>query len=581
MKLLTACPLDCYDACSVIYEDGKLKGDKDHPITQGYLCPNLNSYLDTPVIKSPRYKSKEISMEEALEILKSELQKREDKRSLYFRGRGNFGAMQEITSEFFARRGFVGTRGSLCDGAGEAGIKSGRGESLVLTPEEIAKSEVVVVWGRNIDVTNSHLMPFIKDKILIVIDPVKTKIAKMAHLHLQIKPRSDIYTALLMARFAYIEQMDDEEYIACRCEDFDFYLDFIRSYPVKTLLEICGVEDAIDVITALELMRDKRTVFLVGIGVQKYYNGDQVVHMIDSLAAMLGLHGKEGCGVSYLGNSSYGIDLPFMKPKESVPIATVDFGEFDFVFIQGSNPANQMPCSAKVVKGLNNSDFVVYYGLYENETSKLADLVIPSCNFLQKEDVRFSYGHHYIAHMPKLEESTSGISEYDLTAYLMEAFGYEGLKSEHEYIESLLEANSTKEGEYLTSKSYEDRIYEEEFLTDSGAFCLIDEFEEKDLEGGEFHLVTCKYKHSLNSQFKRYDKAHLPPGIGFSDGDRVKISSEYGSYEFEVKIDDRLRNDCVLIYSGVEGVNYLTPNKLSRVGDSAIYQEVMVNLEKI
>ncbi len=577
----TACPLDCYDACSVIYENGKLKGDKNHPITQGYLCPNLNSYLETPLISSPRYRGKEISMDEVLEILKSELHKRGQNRSLYFRGRGNFGAMQEVTSEFFARRGFVGTRGSLCDGAGEVGIKSGRGESLVLTPQEIAKSEVVVVWGRNIDVTNSHIMPFIKDKILIVIDPIKTKIAQMANLHLQIKPKSDIWVALLMARFAYIEQMEDEAYIQSRCEDFNYFLDFIRSYPVKKLLDMCGVEDPIDVITALALMEEKRVAFLVGIGVQKYYHGDQVLHMIDSLAAMLGLHGKEGCGVSYLGNSSYEIELPFMKPKESVPVATVDFGEFDFVFIQGSNPANQMPCTLKVIEGLEKSDFMVYYGLFENETSKLADLVIPSCNFLQKEDVRFSYGHHYIAHMPKLEEPINGISEYALTNYLMSEFGYEGLKRESEYIELLLNSNSTKDGEYLTSKSYEDRVYKEEFLTDSGEFCFIDEFDDEELEGGEFHIITAKYKHSLNSQFKRYNKAHLPSGIGFVDGDRVKISSQYGSYVFEAKIDDRLRRDCILIYSGVEGVNYLTPNRVSREGDSAIYQEVMVDLEKI
>jgi len=39
MGKLTACPLDCYDGCSVIYEDGKLKGDPNHPFTKGSLCP--------------------------------------------------------------------------------------------------------------------------------------------------------------------------------------------------------------------------------------------------------------------------------------------------------------------------------------------------------------------------------------------------------------------------------------------------------------------------------------------------------------------------------------------------------------
>ncbi len=39
MKNRTICPLDCYDACSVLLENGKLKGDPDLPVTQGYLCP--------------------------------------------------------------------------------------------------------------------------------------------------------------------------------------------------------------------------------------------------------------------------------------------------------------------------------------------------------------------------------------------------------------------------------------------------------------------------------------------------------------------------------------------------------------
>ncbi len=64
MSQITACPLDCYDACRIIVdESGKIKGDKDHPITQGYLCPHLNHFDRVERLSQPRFKGKSISHE--------------------------------------------------------------------------------------------------------------------------------------------------------------------------------------------------------------------------------------------------------------------------------------------------------------------------------------------------------------------------------------------------------------------------------------------------------------------------------------------------------------------------------------
>jgi len=574
----TTCPLDCYDACSVRYNEDKLKGDKDHKFTNGYLCPNLHEYLNTPRIINPIYEGKEIDMDLAKIILTQKLEEFKDKNSIYFKGSGNFGHLQNITAEFFSKYGSTFTRGSLCDSAGEAGIKAGRETNYILTPEEIAKSEVVVVWGRNIDNTNSHLMDVIKNKILIVIDPVKTSLAKKAHIHLQIPPRSDFYLAMLFCRFAYMEQMDDEEYIQKHCSDFDYFLDFFRSYTINQLLEKTGVVIE-DFLTALMLIKDSKTSFLVGVGAQKYTNGAEVLRAIDSFVAMIGYFGKEGCGVSYLGDSKLGYEDPFVYTNKTVPKPTVDFGEYDLVFIQGANPANQMPDSNRVKDGLKKAKFVVYFGLYENETSKLADLVIPACDFLEKEDMRFSYGTPYVGLMPKLKEPQFGISEYELTCYLMEHFGYQKLEKASKYIEHMIESNSNFHDHYITSKSYENIPYSE----DDFSFEFIDESEdESEIEEEEgFWLLTPKYKYSLNSQFNRAKSIRVPPSLGLNDGDMVKVSSPFGELTADVMNDDRLRDDCILIYSGTHGVNNLTPSILSDEGDGACYQEVKVKIEKI
>ncbi len=94
-------------------------------------------------------------------------------------------------------------------------------------------------------------------------------------------------------------------------------------------------------------------------------------------------------------------------------------------------------------------------------------------------------------------------------------------------------------------------------------------------------MLSSKSNKSLNTQFVRDDKVQLHPELGYSEGERVQISSEYGEHEFTVKHNEDLRLDCVLITNNTEGVNYLTPSILSEEGDNACYQEVKVEIERI
>ncbi len=197
---------------------------------------------------------------------------------------------------FFKRYGSATTSGGLCENAGTYGIEEGRGASLVLSPEVVKDSEVVVIWGRNVSITNSHMLPALKGKKLIVIDPRLTDIAKKADVFVQIKPRGDLYFAMLLARVAYMEQMEDSKFIEERCENFDYFIDEITGTPMIELMQKSGVNlDKIGDI--LSLIKNRRVSFLVGIGVQKYIHGHSVLRAIDSFAAMLGLFGKRGSGV--------------------------------------------------------------------------------------------------------------------------------------------------------------------------------------------------------------------------------------------------------------------------------------------
>ncbi|MRI58851.1 MAG: molybdopterin oxidoreductase, partial [Epsilonproteobacteria bacterium] len=357
-------------------------------------------------------------------------------------------------------------------------------------------------------------------------------------------------------------------------EDFRFYEDFIKSFRMVPTTEKIGV-DLVDIATLAELMMDMKTVILVGNGVQKYAHGTEVIWAIDSLAAMLGLFGKEGCGVSFLGDTSLGLDDPFKVEAKRVIKPEVDFGAYDLCFIQASNPAVTMPDSKKVIEGLKKS-FCVVFGLYDDETAQLADLVIPAKNFLQKSDIRFSYGHEFVELMPKLQENDKALSEYELTKEMFKRFGLGDLEAEETYIEHFTK-QLKKRGDYFVLPSFEEVPYKDGF---EEPFCFIDEVEDEfDYVSEGYYLITPKPKNAINSQFKRDPFLYLPLRSGFKDEDRVIVSSKWGEVEMEVRLLAELRDDCVLAYSG-SAINYVTPPKADNYGNNAVFQELKVQIRK-
>lgn len=584
----TACGFDCYDGCVITYEESRISGSKDDKMTNGTLCAVLNREFDKATrIKTPMINGNAVSMNEALEYVASRL----TKKSLLWRGSGNVGVMQNVTNLLMEKINGYLTTGSLCDAAGHHGIEEGRGSNITLPIEQIEKSDVIVVWGRNITTTNAHILPIIKDKTIIVIDPVRTKIAKMADLHIQLAPRSDFYLALLLARFSFMEDLIDTNWLKVHAPEFEEYHDFVRGFRIKSLLTL--VDTSLDAIgDMLSLIKGKNVVFLVGVGVQKYSIGSQVLRAIDSLAALLGLFGKGGCGVSYLGDSKLEYENPFDTKCKRVSKIDTPFDDFDTVLIQGGNPLCSMPNSNQVKSRLANVKDVVYFGLYHNDTSKLANVIIPALNFYEKNDFRLNYGNQYAHKMNKIKECSYGISEYDFSQKIIDILGQAKLKDEQYYIDFF--ANQCiKDDEHLLLKSYQQIPYENGF---DGEFSFLDDYDDDFVETKKIKrpkgyknikeedglwLITHKMPNTINTQFRNSNIITINPEHGFNDEEVVNISSEYGSINLVVKNSDDVRIDSVLVGSNCIGINQLTPSTISIDGNGACYGEIKVTLSKI
>jgi len=575
---ITACPLDCYDACSITFKEGKITATNDG-FTQGFLCPHLNHYKNYQTITSPRFNGKDICIDDALDKLQEILSSTYKSEILHYRGNGNFALMQEVTDHFFASLGATLTDGTLCDGAGEAGIIEGRGSNKNMTLDEIAKSEVVIIWGRNPHTTSSHLLPLLKNKTIIVIDPVKTKIAKIADLHIQLRPHGDLYLAMLLTRFSHINDICDEEYLEKYASEFEDYYELTQGIRIKATLEDIDVTLG-EIGQIIEMVQDKKVAIVCGVGIQKYEDGAAIMRAVDAFAVALGLFEKEGSGVAYLGDSKANIESLFFTKAKRVSKVNTEFDAFKTVFIQGANPLAQMPNSTRVSNAISRVENVIYFGLYENESSEVAHLVIPAKTFLYKNDIRTSYSHNGFMMMNKQQESSVGISEYDLASYLCNKFKI-GLKLEAEYLAHFKNFAYKKSENNFSVKNRKQIPYQDGFDTADGEFLFLDEFEKVSFSNETFHLITPKSPKSLNSQFKREESVYIHSSLGFKENSILNISSVTGNVELILKHNDDLRVDTILIYSGTRGVNNLTSSKHSLDAKSAIYQENKVTIKVI
>ena len=533
------CPLDCWDSCKLQVKNEELKikfvGDSITP----YLCWKLNNYFKFKRETSPKYNSKNIMLSEALKKLVDILKNTEPKRVLFVKGSGNMGIMQNITKLFFERYGATFAVGSTCDGVGEEGVVKARGKSLILPTWIIKNAKNVVIWGRNPYVTNIHLIPLIKDKFVVTIDAIETKTAKNSNLFIQVKPNSDYYLAILLSQLV----IQSGEYNKDG-DNFEEFKKIVFSYDKQELMKKCGINNE-DLMKLFKVLKDG-AVILTGLGVAKCKECYKTTWAIDSLAHLLGFFGKSDKGVAFLGSSGFGLNNPFsIEHKFEVPLFDVNLDDYDVVFIQGANP---------LVSFVNRDEWeklrektTIVFGKYMDETAKIATLFIPTRDFYEKKDVRGSYFHEFVL-TQKSSRFLSGedsVSEYELTKYLMDEFGYERLKSEDEYIDEILDADLEKIGdEIYRKKIFDNPPYKEGFFTDNGKFKFLTEKFERD--NRPFEVITAKEAKALNSQFKRDEFIYINPNSNEELLNFVKENFE----EKLIKFDEDLPKNIIYAKGG-------------------------------
>lgn len=443
-----------------------------------------------------------------LEKLKNILLNTSKNRLLYF---GRLGSLLE---KVFVGYGATTSSQNLGTSSAISAFMEGRGSFLNHLKDDIKYSDVVILWGSS----GYELGEILEDKITIVIDPIKTKVAQEANLFLQIKPHGDLELALLFSRFLYLEDSYDKEFALKYASELEEFYGLTQSIRIKPTLEKIGITLG-QIGDVLEILHNKSISIVVGSGIQKYRDSVDIVRAIDAFALLLGVFSKDGSGVYHIGGD---------VKSAGVPKVDIDFSKYDTIFIDSSNPLNQLPNTKRVRELLGGVQNVIYYGDRQNATSELANLVVPK----------------------------SSVDEEALATFLVDVFNVD------------VDLTSTN--------NKQDSLCSDGFDTDDGNFCFLDEVSLKDASQDEkLYLVTPKNRTGTTQKY-----LYLNASLGFRDGEMVEVTSDEGSLKLEVKIDNNLRDDVAMIYSCVNGINELTSHKRAFGSDGAIFQENRVEIKR-
>ena len=218
-KKKTICPLDCPDACSVIATvDGglitRLDGDPEHPFTQGFLCKKVRTYHhrvqsdDRILFPQKRVGRKgdgrfeRISWDDALDAVADGLLKAEQEHGSeavwpYFYA-GTMGlVMRDGIHRLRHVKRYSGQHSTICVTMAWNGYIAGTGRLAGPDPREMAKSDLVVIWGTNPVNTQINVMTHAilarkeRGAKIVTIDTYRTGTAAQADLFLCVKPGTD------------------------------------------------------------------------------------------------------------------------------------------------------------------------------------------------------------------------------------------------------------------------------------------------------------------------------------------------------------------------------------------------------
>lgn len=647
----STCALDCPDACSLLVtvEDGRatsLRGNPAHPVTQGFLCAKVARYLEreyhpsrltTPLRRAGakgEARFEPVSWDAALDEIAARLRQAADEHGsesiLPYSYGGTLGYLQgsSMDRRFFHRLGASRLDRTICASAGAAGLMEAWGARLGTPPEEFVHARYIIVWGANVLSTNVHLWPFIVDARrrgakLVVIDPVKTKIASLADWHLAPYPGSDLALALGLMNVIFAEGLD-------RCPgDTASLRARAAEYPPETVAALTGIPAADIQRLAREYATARPAVIRMNYGVQRSERGGRAVRAISLLPALIGSLDERGGGFQLTTSGAFALNRDALeRPDLGPPARTLNMSllgqdltalndpPVQALVVYNSNPAAVAPNLALVRQGLLRPDlFTVVLDHFLTDTAAYADFVLPATTFLEHTDIYFAYGHYHLQFArPVVAPPGECRSNVEIFRLLAARMGFTDpcfADTDDDLVRQALDTDSP----YLDGITFELLEREHSIRLNVPATPLAGR--RPDLDGGplaytppvesrlgsarsvEFplELVSSKVHNGLNSSFGFREEAdeecavlELHPSDAaarsIADGAAVEVFNQRGSVRLTARVGDFVRPGVVRapmvrwpsLAPDSHNVNVLISDRLTDIGAGACFYNCLVEV---
>jgi anaerobic selenocysteine-containing dehydrogenase len=449
----SVCPHDCPSTCALSVEVldgsriGAVRGAEDNNYTAGVICAKVSRYaerihhpdrLTHPLLRTgPKGSTqfRQISWAEAL-----------DRTAGAFADAAAAHGSEAVWPFFFAgTMGLVQRDGinrlrnvmrysrqkmTICTTLPEIGWHAGVGQSRGVDPREMAKSDLIVMWGGNPVSTQVNVMTHVtrarkeRGAKFVVIDPYRTPTAAVADLHLAPRPGTDGALACAVMHIAFRDGYADQDYLS-RYTDFPSDLrQHLSARSPEWAAGITGLSIAEIENFAKLYATTKRSYIRAGYGFARSRNGVANMHAVTCLPAVTGAWQHEGGGALWSNRGMYHWNKTLIEGLDAVDtnIRTLDMSRIGSVLtgdrneladgpqvhamlIQNQNPLTVCPDSNRVRRGFSRDDLLVAtHEQFLTETARWSDIVLPATMFMEHDDLYQAGGHSHIQIGPKLIE---------------------------------------------------------------------------------------------------------------------------------------------------------------------------------
>ena len=291
---------------------------------------------------------------------------------------------------------------------------------------EIESTECILATGTNTTENHPVIGAVVKRAVrqhgtkLIVIDPREITLTKYADIWLRQRPGTDVAVLNGLMNVILSENLYDKAYVEGRTENFEAFRKVVEKYTPEEVEKISGVP-AEDLKRAARMYaKAKRASILYSMGITQHITGTDNVKSIANLSMLCGNVGVEGGGVNPLrgqNNVQGACDmgaLPNVLPayqqvaspevraffekawgvkalpdKPGLTVVEImnaaHHGDIRGLYIMGENPMVSDPDLSHVEDSLKKLDFLVVQDIFLTETARLADVVLPSASFAEKD----------------------------------------------------------------------------------------------------------------------------------------------------------------------------------------------------